>query len=78
MKKMIALLLIAVLVCGMMATVAFASGDDVTSPHADNTTPAEKETSPQTGDFFPIGMIAVAAILLCGTAVVALKKAAAC
>ena len=70
MKKMIALLLIAVLVCGMMATVAFASGDDVTSPHADNTTPAEKETSPQTG--------AVAAILLCGTAAVALKKAAAC
>lgn len=78
MKRLIALLLIAVLVCGLMATVAFASGDDVTSPQSNNTNVPEKETSPQTGDFFSIGLIAVAAVVLCGAAAVVLKKTVFC
>lgn len=78
MKRILAMLLIAVLICGMMATAAFASGDDVISPESGNTTVPEKETSPQTGESFSIGLIAVAAVLLLGIAAVTMKKTASC
>lgn len=78
MKRMLALLLIAALLCGLLATMAFASGDDVLSPESGNTNVSQKETSPQTGEAVSIGLVLAAAVLLCGAAVVTLKKAAAC
>ena len=78
MKRMLALLLIAVLLCGLLATLAFASGDDVLSPESGNTDVSQNETSPQTGEAVSIGLVLAAAVLLCGAAAVTLKKAAAC
>lgn len=78
MKRMLALLLIAVLFCSLLATMAFASGDDVLSPESGNTDVSQNETSPQTGEAVSIGLVLAAAVLLCGAAAVTLKKAAAC
>ena len=78
MKRMLALLLIAVLLCGLLATMAFASGADVLSPESGNTDVSQNETSPQTGEAVSIGLVFAAAVLLCGAAAVTLKKAAAC
>jgi len=78
MRRILALLLIAVLLCGMLATLALASGGDVTSPESGNTNVIQKETSPQTGEPFSVGLVLVAAVFLCGAAAVTLKKAASC
>ena len=60
MKKILAFLLTAMLLCGCMTTTAFA--DNVISPEYDP--PADDPDSPQTG--YPTGIGAVMAVALTG------------
>ncbi len=72
MKRIIALLLVVVLLCGMLTVTAFA--DNVVSPEYDepeDPTPS----SPQTGYGFDIVGVVIAAVLFAAAAVVLGKKA---
>ena len=74
MKKMIAILLIAVMVCCLLSVMAFADGD-VLSPEYDNSnvTPTDP-TSPQTGYGFGITAVIVAALVFGSCACLSIKK----
>jgi len=73
MKKIVAMLLIAALICCMFSMTALAR-DPVISPEKDNTTVDPQPDSPQTGGL-PIFFYVAAAGLLFAVAVVSVRKA---
>lgn len=73
MKRLIAILLLAVMVCCLLSVAAFADGG-VTSPEHDNSDDAVQPSSPQTGYAFGVSFIIVAAVLFAGVAFVSIKK----
>ena len=76
MKKLAALLLVAVMACCMLTTTAFADGSYyVESPEYNTSTEEPAPTSPQTG--YEVGIAGVAAAaLLCGAVAVGSAKKA--
>lgn len=73
MKRLLAILLLAVMVCCLLSAAVFADGA-VTSPEHGNTDEDVQPTSPQTGYAFGISFIIVAAVLFAGIAFVSIKK----
>lgn len=74
MKRFIAIVLVAVMLCGLLAVGASAADDYVVSPeYSDPEDPTP--SSPQTG--YEMGIVGVAVLaVLCGTAAVVLGKKA--
>ena len=75
MKKLIAMLLIVALVCCMFTMTALAR-DPIISPEQGNTDIDTVPQSPQTGGL-NIAVYIAAAIVLCGIAVISIRKIAA-